>query len=331
MWPVMYLVKRMTALSFAKILFGMGRKIRLSRILIFTLLVAAVATLFFPVQQKEELEVDAGFNLVYRQISDVKKWDTWLAPLKDMAKTVSPVYSGTGREAGSGVKAGEVSFTLKKAGPLGIVITDEITRGSHIIVLQETETSRTKVSWTAQVSLWRKLFSAATPGGQSLKNLKSFIEDPRQFYGYAIEIRPVADTVVAIMQGKATEARRLEIAQQLFTTLKNYAEAQNLGSTGAPILTIIPQQGEELLLVAGWPVSRRGAATAGISYMGMPRGRMLVGSYEGPYSQLKNLYQAMRQCISDRNHEPVASPFEKLISGFGDTSRMKIELWQPIF
>jgi effector-binding domain-containing protein len=64
-----------------------------------------------------------------------------------------------------------------------------------------------------------------------------------------------------------------------------------------------------------------------------PKGRAVVGYYEGNYAGLKKLYAAMEKYIYDKHLHPVAAKYEKYLinpHSSADSLHMKIEIYYPI-
>jgi len=87
-------------------------------------------------------------------------------------------------------------------------------------------------------------------------------------------------------------------------------------------------------MMAGIPVNKTVPSNPDIQFVKMPKGRMLVGEYEGIYSKKASLSNAMEKYIRDHMMVGVAVPYEKYLNDSipaNDTSIVKLKMYYPVF
>jgi hypothetical protein len=134
-----------------------------------------------------------------------------------------------------------------------------------------------------------------------------------------------------------SRANKIKALGSSYTYLLKYAYLNKipLDSNGPRFAYIENSGNDSLLVMAGFPITKRIQAKDGVECLTMPQnGRMLVGIYNGPYWNLGKLYTAMDQYIRLRHLQKVPALYEKFLSNpttAKDSLDMKIEVHQAIF
>jgi len=100
-------------------------------------------------------------------------------------------------------------------------------------------------------------------------------------------------------------------------------------------VSYIPLQGDSLQLTVGIPVDKIASPMDSISCLSLPAtGRVLVGNYEGKFSDRKKIYNAMTKYLTDHHLSIPAESFERYLNDSlptSDSSEIKMELNYPVY
>jgi effector-binding domain-containing protein len=169
----------------------------------------------------------------------------------------------------------------------------------------------------------------------SLANLKAFMENPVQFYGFPIELRPIADTLLLFKKTTISKKDLIATLQKNYTDLRNYAKENDIPISNNRIAGFIEVPNNQVQMITCIPVDKRAADKNDISYMTMPvKGRMVVGSFEGDYNNIHQIYRSIDRYMTDNSLQKVTIPYEKYYTdpkSAQDSLHMKIEVCFPIF
>jgi effector-binding domain-containing protein len=298
---------------------------------------------FAPVHFKvdKEITIPSPIFDVSPQFTDLRNWRNWFPDLKN--KDLSAItYSPVSNSPGSFLSIGTDLYTITSGNPASVTFKEQ--RGGRISYcliasLPDSIASRTRVKWVKWLSPidWLKEKLGISDELQTgLNNLRYFEVDTKQFYGFAIAIEPVVDTLVLTKKAVVKKSEIAPSLEKLFAELLDYARANNmpLSGEGARMASFYDEGKDSIHLAAGIPVRRRGPAKNGMLFLEMPaKGRMLVGQYQGPYAGLNQLYSAMQKYMSDKGLLRIGAVYEKYLSlpkSSEDSLHMKIELHFPV-
>lgn len=172
---------------------------------------------------------------------------------------------------------------------------------------------------------------------ESLENLKTFMEDTRQFYGYEIEQTTVTDTAYIFKSSIVPLTDRRAETIRLYDELIAYAHANNGGYNGVRIFYTTPYGTDKIMLFASIGVSNEVKTTPGgaIQYKRMPLGKnLLMATYQGPLNQVSRVFQAMENFKADHKLSSMAIPYMKFMSDgydFADDQVVQLKVYYPIF
>lgn len=171
----------------------------------------------------------------------------------------------------------------------------------------------------------------------SLENLKDYMEDTRQFYGYQIEQTTVADTSFIFLSATVPVTEKRIATKNLFDKLISYAKEKDAGYTGVRIFYTVPYGKDQLILFASIGVSNRIAPGPGegFQYKKMPFGKnLLMATYQGPYVEVSKVYTALENFKADHKLSSMAIPYQKFLSDgydFADDQIVQMKVYYPIF
>ncbi|HUR10884.1 MAG TPA: GyrI-like domain-containing protein, partial [Flavitalea sp.] len=169
---------------------------------------------------------------------------------------------------------------------------------------------------------------------QLLLSLKEYVENPAKYYGFEIHIGGVVDTVVVSTKTCSIARNFYPDLKKVFNQLHQFIQEKNLSITHFPIAFINRNRNDSIEIAVAIPVNRISGTQVGIFFQTMPRGRMLIGKYEGPYKNIGNLYAVLRHYLSDYSLTPVALPYEKYLNNKlpeSDNALINAEVYFPIY
>ncbi|MBS1973934.1 MAG: hypothetical protein JST13_06250, partial [Bacteroidetes bacterium] len=233
----------------------------------------------------------------------------------------------------------------KKSNPAFIELTEKNDKGITDYTIQLVPDSfgfGTKIIWSTRTSLLSWLENKFNHrhnnsiSGQNLNAFRMFAESPKRFFGFDIQIRPVEDTLVMTNYSTCQKASVTHTLKSLYFKIENLAIKYNIyiDSNRNRLAAFEFKGRDSVIVMAGIPVKKKFLPVNGVSYLEMPpKGRMLVGYYEGPYQKISQLYVAMDKFARIRSLSKIATPFEKYLTSpvtASDSLHIKIELFYPI-
>jgi effector-binding domain-containing protein len=284
------------------------------------LIISILLSTQFGIKREKEIVVSTPIIEVSPVVTDLKNWPDWFAG------------------------AGEYRFQVLNSNPAGVTVKSE--RGSiHSVYLisayPDSILSRTHLKWTTLISgfdwLKEKLFFIDDSPGSRLGELKSYFENPREFYGFDINLGKVEDTLVLTREVMVKKTELIATLGQVYRELQDYASKEHLNTNidSCRMATFYDQTADSIRFAAGIPITTRiTPAQDGIKLLEMPpKGRAVIGRYQGPYKDLPRLYEAIGKYIADKKLIMVTAPYEKFLSKSGspqDSLNMRIELHMPV-
>ena len=287
---------------------------------------------------KKRITINASIFNVVDQFTELHNWKHWHPGL--IGKDSSTFnYSKITRGINSSLSVLKQKYTITSVNSEGISIEEEVNGDKiyqSISAFPDSFNTITHVTWikVASFSNWiKEKFNRGNEMENGLKNLKSYIEDPEKFYGFHIEIESVSDTLLVTKKAMASKDKIIPTLRNLYTDLNQYLQ-ENKMNHAERMAGFNLRENDSVEIMAGITVERKEPEKNGIAYMQMPRGRMLVGDYQGPYDKISQLYIAMNQYLVDKELKRVAMIYEKYFTdphSKEDSAHMKIKIYYPIY
>jgi effector-binding domain-containing protein len=199
-------------------------------------------------------------------------------------------------------------------------------------------TSRIRLSYSG--SLWQHWVDKGdleTNARKSLENLKNYMEDTKQLYGFPIEYTTVTDTSFIFQSAAVPLSQKREGIKKLFEELIAYANAKKAGYNGTRILYTTRYGNDQLMLFASIGIDSMvvPAASEKFQYKKMPAGKnLLAATYQGPFGEVYKAYEALERFKSDHELTSMAIPFQKFLNDgydFSDSQIVQMKVYYPIF
>jgi effector-binding domain-containing protein len=172
---------------------------------------------------------------------------------------------------------------------------------------------------------------------ESIDNFETYLGSTKLIYGYDIQKVKVKDTAFIFGADTVSSNEKLQGTVSLYKKLIDFSKEKNAVYNGVRIFHSQPIEGNKVMLFAGIgikdPIITK--PSDNFQYKGMPGGKnLLVVEYEGKYSEIPEIYAALKKYIEEHKLITMAIPFEKFISkgfGFADSQRVNVIVTYPVF
>jgi effector-binding domain-containing protein len=307
-------------------------------ILVLILLLSIVS--FIPVSQKTTVTISATFENTVLQIIHLDNWKNWYPGINLGYKKNPAGYSlkrDTSGKIYTIISSGK-KFIIHAITPMSYQVIENDSGSENIFaftVFPGTIPHTMQLFLEKKNSLILTLFDHNRAGETALNGLKFYLEDPKSFYGFKIEVGKIRDSIIASNVFKIKRKEQFAKIHEGILNLEKYLKANNLTKTGHSSISYVPLRGDSLQITIGLPVNKIAASASGINCLSLPgNGKVLVGDYEGKFSDRQKIYSAMSKYMIDHTLSPPAEAFERYLNDSipsSDSSFIKMELNYPVY
>ncbi|MGI4805053.1 MAG: hypothetical protein ACRYFL_09800 [Janthinobacterium lividum] len=302
------------------------------------LLLAFLLICFIPIQQHKTLNINAQFFITMQQLLQPANWEKWQPEVKK-AWQKDPVQVKISKH--NTVFSIQIPGSIITFSAQGFTFYVDKNSSWHnsryqFVMIPVLKDGTAMLTINQKTNLWNRLLDLLSQKPENdLDQLKAFLEDPRQYYGFDIRRTTVTDSNVVVEKRRVSiQNKALEIAGTE-QDLKVYVHQQNLKIV-QPIIADIRAIGKDSLrIMIGLPVDKQTVSAGKIEFMHLPsHGRMLTGLYNGKYGGRQKLYLAMKTYIADHNLSSPEDAYEKYLDNkipVSDTSWVRLQVNFPIF
>ena len=315
----------------------MKERISKNKGLVAGILFAALILLsaFIPMAGKDQILIKAPLNNILLAVQDLSKWKNWHPDL--LSSSPEPVAAADQQQ----YRAKNLQVKILSKSPFGILVNENQNGKEKVyslLVIPSDDPGISAVQIAYKTTLLKGMLEQITslfsgkPDPQ-LAALRSYLTEPKRYYGYEMAFITVTDTLVATTLSKASQGAVTDSLKQMFARLHDFTERNRLTVTDKPIAYIQRNTRGESNLMAGLPVSRETEPQGSIRFQKMPLGRMLIVEFSGDYRNIQKAYTAADRYINDYGLKTVALPYERYLTNAvtaTDSTRMKIRLYFPI-
>lgn len=306
------------------------------------LITVVILIIFFslPVTKKTTISISASFDNMMPQVLNIKNWKNWYPEIKEEYKNNPAGYSYSENHSQRiyTITIPGKKYVVHAITPMAYQISE--INGSWVdifafSVFPGDTMRRMKIIVEEKSPLLFSIFGKNKTGDVAINGLKSYLEDPKLFYGYNIEPGTIRDSVIASTVLKIRNKDVFLKIQEAYLDLINYVRNNNLLKAGHVSISYIPISADSLQLTVGIPVNKPAAPDKEINCLLLPaKGNVLIGNYEGRFSDRKNIYQAMSKYLTDHILAIPAESFERYLNDSipsSDSSIIRIELNYPVY
>jgi effector-binding domain-containing protein len=281
-------------------------------LLIAIVLITTAGFLRYTITRKAIIKVSI-FDLS-AQLSDFQKWERWDKQIPDK------------------------QFSLHINSPASFVLQDKGHKYAQYISLKPVNADMlTQIEWTKSVTGFEWLMAQFTVNDEiedQLKSLKIFAENPSNLYGYPIRINKVSDPLLCLHRKTVAKENVKANIPKMVQDISRYLSQNSIAyKRNYYYVSYFPVDSKNIEIAVGIPVTDEFKAKNSFELLKFPvNGRLLVGDYEGPATQLNKIYIAMDKYVTDKKMSKVALPMEKYpYSAASDTAAIKMQLIYPVY
>lgn len=193
-----------------------------------------------------------------------------------------------------------------------------------------------KTSWNP-IQRWKdyqeaKKIKAAT--AQLLNKLKTFVEKPKNIYGFDIKEVSLKDTLLLVTKFKSGQLPTNEEIYRGAEQLTKYLAQFGKKGVNNPMVTILDNQTYDYSVMVGISIDAIVPETDKFRLKRMPvNGKMFVANVNGGYATIQNGYSALRNYLLDSKRPSPAVPFELLINDrrlVSDSTKWETLIYYPV-
>lgn len=281
-------------------------------LLVAVVLIATAGFLRYTLTRKALIKVSI-FDLS-AQLSDLKKWEKWDKLISDK------------------------DFSLHINSPASFVLQDNGHASAQYIILKPVNADiLTQIEWTKSTTGFEWLltkFTGKDDINNQLNSLKAFAEDPSNLYGYPIRVTKVSDPLLCLNRKTVTKENVKDNIPQMVQHLSRYLSDNNISyKRDYYYVSYFPLDSKNMEIAVGVSITEDFKTKNNFEILKFPvNGRLLVGDYEGPTTQLNKLYIAMDKYVTDKKMSKVALPMEKYpYNPALNTEAIKMQLIYPVY
>ena len=315
------------------------------RYIILSLLLLFICILLFaPITFgiKRQISISKPVMRVAVQVSDLKNWLHWNNSLKDSGG-VQVKMSPETNVAGAWLQTRDRRLEVTQYTPSFVVVqeTNGSSRVFHEVFVQaDSILNKTTVVWIDNFSPFSWVKEKIFPtqhAEENLQDLKNYLEDVKQYYGFDIHVGRVIDTFVLSKLAVCLKTHKNEVMASMYQKIFDYAKACNISvPANTPRMAHFSELGNDSLkIVVGVPVIKKTPSADGVSFLEMPTlGKAAIAHFLGDYKDIKKLYTALNQYMFDNHLQQIAAPYERYMTNpqtSQDSLKMVIDLYCPLF
>jgi effector-binding domain-containing protein len=169
---------------------------------------------------------------------------------------------------------------------------------------------------------------------QLLNEIKSFVEQPINVYGFDIKEISLKDTLLIVTKFKCDKR---PTNAQIYTAadeLSKYLNQFNLKAINNPMVTILDNQTYDYTVMVGLSIDSKIPETEKYTLKRMPvNGKMFVAEVTGGNTAIQNGYSALKNYLLDAKRPSPAVPFELLMNDrrqITDSAKWQTKLYYPV-
>ena len=313
-----------------------------SLVIIFILIVLGFLgfSVFYPQTFKREIKVPVGVNKTVEHIINAKHLAKWYIPFA-MGDTSRELISSAPHQK---ISLGDEFVEILESNSLNTRFVAGNKDASKELLLQvlpdNDEMNHSVVSLIYKSTLLKKLFATdelAKNAEQSLDSFKTYLQSTKLIYGYDIQKVLVTDTAFIFGSDTVSANDKVKGMEDLYARLIDFAKQKNAIYNNVRIFHSQKLGSDKTILFAGIGVKDplKTDPNDKFQYKGMPGGKnLLIAEFNGPYSEVANVYASLKQYVEEHKLIAMAIPFEKFISegfGFADSQRVSLIVTYPVY
>ena len=313
-------------------------KKRVAVILIVMVVLSVVSII--PVSQKTTINITASFDNTVSQVIKLGNWKNWYPSMKEAYNNNPQGYSFSkdASQKNYTIIIGGKQYFIYTITPMVYQVKEANSNWVDIFaftVLPGDTSGRMKIVIEKKNPLLFALVGRTKAGENAINGLKNYLEDPKSFYGFNIQMGTIRDSVIASSVFKIRKKDVFPKIHEVYMNLIQYVKTNNLLKTDHVSISYIPISEDSIQLTIGVPVDKPAPSDKDITCLLLPaKGNVLIGNYEGRFSDKKKIYLAMSKYLADHSLSVPAESFERYLNDSipsSDSSMIRIELNYPVY
>jgi effector-binding domain-containing protein len=300
-----------------------------------------VILFIIPVKRSQETAITANFFKTIQQINNPANWKNWHPAIRKAWENDSSECRIVKDSAGFTfiIFTPQHSFFVKVITPVTFEIQEKIKTHLSIYgftVVATKRPNKINILSVRKQPLFYQVFSfidEKAPADVTLQDLKSFVENRSQLYGFQLKIIQAEDTIFATRKGTVALSKLFTSLPDFFKSVNDYIDNNGLTAMSNKCVSYTIT-GDSVFIMTGIPVNKAASEKNGIMCMKIPfASKVLYAYFEGKFSERKAVYSAMEKYILDFNLEKAALPYEKYVNNIlpaSDSEQIKIEVFYPL-
>lgn len=239
----------------------------------------------------------------------------------------------------------QYSFTAQEPLPQGIDVMVHFENNntpSRIVVMPVARDSITLV-WQCEypgsnnpfkrISSYQQALDLKDNFAATLSNLKNYLENPENIYGYSIIQTSTKDTMLVAARASSTGAPGMQQVYALVNQLKKYAIQNGALQTGYPMLNITPLGDNKFQFMVAVPVNKELPAKGDFFARRMVPGNFLMTEAKGGLKTVDDAMKQLQQFAIDHQRTSMAITFQVMVTDRQqeqDTTKWVTKLYYPV-
>lgn len=303
------------------------------------LLIVLIVVCLFPVTKKQSLTISANFENIGTQVIHINNWRNWYPEIKNAYQKNPSDYhliENPSSKTDTILIPGK-KIVIHPVAPMSYSVSEiskDAANNFSFSIYPSDQPQKMNLYVVQRKALITTIFDKDNMDNP-VYALKNYLEDPKELYGYYIEISEIRDPTIASTLFNIRSKDVFSKISEADSILTHYIQQKNLIKTGHISVSYVPKGKDSLQLTVGIPVNGAADSTNNVKCLSLPpKGRVLVGLYSGKFSERNRIYQAMTRYLSDHTLSIPAQSFERYLNDSlptSDSSEINMELDYPIY
>ena len=283
------------------------------------ILVLLIVIGFIPFQQHSSINIRSNYFDVCQQLISPDSWKRWQPDIRDKFNAANN-SKVTADSTGFLISIPGQVFNVKNTNGNKFSVVRTVNFIDHhyaYTVMPDAENNNATVYIDVKNNVVKWLFSQFDPAeknGDIIQQLKGFMEDAKQYYGFDISEKSVAESYLAVKKETIPAKNKYPAIINAAKELHVFIDQHHVKAVQALAGAYYSQKNDSLQILIGIPVNKQVAPSANIVFMNMPGGKVLVGDYNGKYGERQKIYSAMEKYIRDHSLLKQVAPFERYLN-----------------
>jgi effector-binding domain-containing protein len=299
-------------------------------------LVLLIVIGFIPIQQHNSVSIRSNYFDVCQQLMQADNWKRWEPEINgNAADQVHTQHFGSAFL----IETPDQLFNITSisANTFKVIVTrNHVGHHYFYTVAPGIKNNDATVIIDAKTNVFKWLIAQFQPSAQPaalMLSLKSFMENPKQYYGFNISEKNVTESYFAVKKETISTKHKFPEIRKAAEELNTFIGENNIKAIQPVSGSYYPHKVDSLQILIGIPVNKQISSTSDITFMRMPGGKVIVGDYAGKYNERQKIYTAMEKYMQDHSLLKQVAPFERYLNNKvpeSDTDIVNMQVNYPV-